>query len=135
VSLVLDASAVTAALIDTGSDGRWAEELLTTEGLVAPHLMPIEVANILRRAALVGDLSADAAGLAHADLLVLPGALFPYASLGERVWALRENLTASDACYVALAELLEAPLATLDNRLARASGPQCEFVTPDTGSF
>lgn len=130
MSLVVDASAVTAALMDVGPEGRWAEELLTAEGLAAPHLMPAEVANILRRAVLAGELSSDVAGLAHADLLSLPVSLFPYAPLAERVWELRSNLTAYDACYVALAEVLEAPLATLDARLARATGPRCAFLMP-----
>ena len=48
----------------------------------------------------------------------------------ERVWALRHNLTAYDAWYVAVAEALDCPLATLDRRLSRASGPACEVLTP-----
>jgi len=54
----------------------------------------------------------------------------PYAPLGPRVWELRENLTAYDAWYVALAEELGLPLATLDGRLSRAPGPRCEFTIP-----
>ena len=55
--------------------------------------------------------------------------LFPYASFAERIWALRQNVTCYDAWYVAVAEALSAPLATLDNRLAKASGPRCQFLT------
>jgi predicted nucleic acid-binding protein len=55
VTLVVDASMVVAGLTDSGADGRWAESLLAGDSLAAPHLMPVEVANILRRAALAGD--------------------------------------------------------------------------------
>ncbi len=130
MTLVVDASFVAAALVDTGSGGTWAEGVLARERLVAPHLMPVEVANILRRAALAGDVSRDAAALAHADLLDLRVELFPYAPFAHRVWELWPNLTAYDAWYVALAEALETRLATLDARLVRAAGPRCEFVTP-----
>jgi len=75
-------------------------------------------------------MSADAAGSAHRELLDLRVQLQPYADCGVRSWQLRHNITAYDACYVALAEILEVPLATLDLRLARASGPRCEFLTP-----
>ena len=102
--------------------------------LVAPHLMPAEVTNILRRAAARGEISADAAALAHADLLALRVDLFPYEPFASRVWELRENLTAYDAWYVALAEALSAQLATLDGALRRASGPRCGFLTPRGGA-
>jgi predicted nucleic acid-binding protein len=131
--LVVDAAAVVAALVDDGPDGRWAEGLLGGEPLAAPHLLPVEVASILRRAARAGALSPDAAALAHGDLLDLRVELFPYAPLAARVWALRDNVTTYDAWYVALAEFLDAPLATLDARLARAPGPRCRFALPPPG--
>jgi predicted nucleic acid-binding protein len=93
--------------------------------------MPVEVANILRRAAQVGNISADVAALAHGDLLQLGVALLPYEPFAERVWELRDNLTAYDAWYVAVAERLSAPLATLDDRLAGSPGARCEFATPN----
>jgi predicted nucleic acid-binding protein len=128
--LVVDASLVVAALIDSGKDGTWALELLGAEQLAAPHLMPVEVANILRRAVLKDDLSADSAALAHADLLALRIDLFPYGPFAARVWELRGNLTSYDAWYVALAETLDAKLATLDVRLSRSPGPRCLFAIP-----
>jgi predicted nucleic acid-binding protein len=132
--LVVDASVVVAALVDGGDDGTWAHELLGGDALAAPHLMPVEVANILRRAVRNGDLSADSAALAHADLLVLRVDLFPYGPFAARVWELRANLTSYDAWYVALAETLQAPLATLDARLARSRGPRCRFeLQPSEG--
>lgn len=130
MTAVVDASVVVAALIDDGPAGRWAEEVLTSTPLAAPHLMPGEAANILRRAALAGDVSDDIASLAHADLLALPVELFPYELLAGRIWDLRGAVTAYDGWYVALAEALGAPLATLDLRLARAPGPRCDFVSP-----
>ena len=130
MTVVVDASAVVAALVDGGSDGRWAESELVGQPLAAPHLMPVEAANILRRVALAGDLSADVASLAHDDLVQLRVELFEYEPQAERVWQLRNNLTAYDAWYVALAEALGAPLVTLDERISRASGPRCEVRLP-----
>ncbi len=130
MTLVVDASVVVAALVDTGTSGRWAEELLVSDDLAAPHLLPVEAGNILRRLALHGEISEDAAALAHADLLDLRVALFPYALDAWRAWELRHNLTTYDASYVALAESLEAELATLDARLAKALGSRCRFRLP-----
>jgi predicted nucleic acid-binding protein len=130
MTTVVDASVVAAALVDSGSLGDWAESVLLTGPLAAPHLLPVETANILRRMASVGDISADVAALAHGELLSLRTELFPYAPFGKRVWELRANVTAYDAWYVALAELLDAPLATLDGKLSRASGTACRFLTP-----
>jgi predicted nucleic acid-binding protein len=130
VTLVVDASMVVAGLTDSGAGGQWAESLLAGEVLTAPHLMPVEVANILRRAAAAGDISADVASLAHSDLLDLRVEFFPYQPCAGRVWELRENVTCYDAWYVAIAELLDAPLATLDDRLANCTGPRCQFLLP-----
>ena len=130
MTLVVDASLVVAALADAGDTGRWAEGVLLSDHLAAPHLMPVEAANILRRAVLAGDVSRDVASLAHADLQSVRLDLFPYAPVASRAWALRDNLTLYDAWYVALAELLDADLATIDRRLARAPGPECGFVLP-----
>jgi predicted nucleic acid-binding protein len=128
--VVVDASVVVAGLVDSGPDGRWAERVLAAGHLAAPHLLPSEVANILRRAALVGKISADAASFAHADLLALRVDLFPYAPFADRIWDLRGNVTCYDAWYVALAEHLGCPLATLDGRLARAPGLRCAVEQP-----
>ncbi len=130
MTLVIDASIVVSALIDGDSTGTWAESLLAADALGAPHLMPAETANILRRAAAAGEISADVASMAHADLLDLRVELFPYAPFASRAWELRSNITSYDAWYVAVAEFFGAKLATLDLRLSRAAGPRCEFVTP-----
>lgn len=127
---VVDASVVVAALIDGGALGGWAETVLQSSPLAAPHLMPVEAANILRRAVLAKDVSADVAGLAHSDLLALRVDLYPYAPFAPRVWELRLNLTAYDSWYVSLAETLGWPLATLDVKLTGATGPRCRFLSP-----
>jgi predicted nucleic acid-binding protein len=134
VTLVVDASLVVSALVDTGATGRWAESLLVGTPLNAPHLMPVEVANILRRAAARGEITSDVASIAHADLLDLRVELFPYAPFAPRVWELRDNVTSYDAWYIALAESLECNVATLDHRMVRAAGPRCGFETPPTAT-
>lgn len=129
MTVVVDASCVVAALVDSGDSGLWAESVLTGGTLVAPHLLPAEVANVLRRAAMSERISADTAALAHADLLELRVTLVPYEPFADRIWQLRATVSAYDAWYVALAEQLGAPLATLDRRLASAPGPRCEFLS------
>lgn len=130
MTLVVDASLIVAALIDSGPDGRWADGLLGSDALVAPHLLPVEVANVLRRAIIIGDVSADSASLAYSDLLDLRISLFAYAPFADRVWELRSTVSAYDAWYVAIAESIDAPLATLDHRLTTSSGTRCRFVAP-----
>src|SRR6185312_5823389 len=130
MTIVADASVVVAALVDGGADGEWARALLANQALTAPHLMPIEAANVLSRSVLRGELSDADAEMAHHDLVELPVALVPYAMLASRAWARRGHLTVYDACYVALAETLDAPLATLDRKLARAPGTRCQFRIP-----
>jgi predicted nucleic acid-binding protein len=130
MTLVVDASVLVAALIDGGADGIWADRVLGSDSLVGPDLLPAETANVLRRAALAGDISADSASLAHGDLLKLRIDLFAYEPFAERVWALRDTMSAYDAWYLALAESLDAPLATLDARLARSGSTRCRFVIP-----
>jgi predicted nucleic acid-binding protein len=125
---------VVAALVDSGTDGRWAEGLLADGPLAAPHLLMVEAANILRRSAASGAISAEQASMAHADLLDLRVELFPYAPFAARIWELRENVTCYDAWYVAVAETFNAPLATLDSRLASAPGPRCRFMVSEPSS-
>jgi predicted nucleic acid-binding protein len=130
VTTVVDASVVIAALVGTDDTGEWAESLLLEGQLAAPHLLPAEVASMLRRAVQSGDLSTDLATLAYADLLDLRIQLYPYAPFSVRVWELRDNVTPYDAWYVALAEFLEVPIATLDGKLAKAARTRCEFLMP-----
>lgn len=129
--VVADASAVVAMLADDGGDGAWAASRLSGRPILAPHLMPVEVADTLRRAVRTGATSTDAAALALADLVDLRVALFPFAPFARRTWDLRSHVRTYDAWYVAVAESLDAPLVTLDRRLAHAHRLVCEVWTPD----
>ncbi len=95
--------------------------------LVAPNLLPYEVANVLRRQVRAGLIGADRAQAAHRAAVDLQVQLWPYQVVAERVWALRDTLTSYDAAYCAVAELAQAPLVTLDGKLAMAPGPSCEI--------
>ena len=92
--------------------------------------MHAEVTSVLRREELSGHLSSDVAALARSDLNDLFVDMYPYGPFGERVWQLRRTVNAYDAWYVALAEAVNAPLATLDRKLVGAPGPTCDFETP-----
>ena len=129
MTLVVDASVLVAALTDTGSDGTWAEEFLASGPLVAPHLVLAETTNILRRLRAAVMLTSDDAEAAFRDLLDLPLGLQPFEPFADRVWQLKDNVTSYDAWYVAIAETFALPVATLDRRLARASGVRCEVRT------
>ncbi|MFI7586478.1 type II toxin-antitoxin system VapC family toxin [Spongisporangium articulatum] len=128
---VCDASAIVAALTSDEADGQWAAQLLAMSDLAAPHLALFESANILRRLELSGALPSGEAAQAHADLLRLPLQVWPYEVLAERSWQLRGHLSIYDASHVALAELLDVPLVTLDRGIAGAPGPRCTVLVPD----
>jgi predicted nucleic acid-binding protein len=130
VSAVVDASVLVAATADSGAEGVWAEKVLREGNLVAPHLALVEAANILRRFELAGRLSRLEAGEAAQDILLLGLELVPFAPFAERIWELRVNITSYDAWYIAVAERIELPLATLDRRLAAAPGTHCRFLLP-----
>jgi predicted nucleic acid-binding protein len=128
VTFVVDASAAVALVSQAVGTGPWVRRAVAAEALAAPELMLFEAANLLRRLVLRGGRDAASASLAHADLLAMSVERYPYSFMARRAWQLRDNLTLFDASYVALAELLDAPLVTLDARLARATGPRCAFL-------
>ena len=121
--IVLDASVVLEVLLrmpaDVALDGRLFR---SDETLHAPHLLDVEVAQVLRRYALAGEVEAERCQAALDDLAGLPLMRYPHDFLMRRVWELRDNLSAYDAVYIALAEALDAPLLTRDQRLANAPG-------------
>jgi predicted nucleic acid-binding protein len=131
MTLVIDASAAVALIAAPDEVGQWVAETADGHQLCAPHLLLPETASTLRRHVLTGELSPDAAALAHDDLVNMPFNLWTYRPLADRVWALRDAVTSYDATYVALAELLGVPLMTLDQRLVRSHAPRCNFLTPD----
>lgn len=122
--IVVDASAVVLGLLNDGE----ARTKLRDEAIVCPHLVDSEVAHALRAQVLRGEIGVDDA----------TGAIETWAQLGiervgvggllGRIWELRDNLSAYDATYVAVAEALEVPLLTADGRLAQAPGPRCTIM-------
>ena len=129
--ITCDASVLVALLVDGGPAGEWATSvLIPATDLLAPHLALFEAASILRRHQLAQIITADQAAQAHADLLDLPIDLWPYELLARRAWQLRENLSTYDGSYVALAEMTETMLVTLDARIARAPGFTCVIASP-----
>lgn len=127
---VWDASALVTLLLDPGPDGEWAAVQFARSDVAGPALVDFEVSNVIRRRERAGQVSADQAAQAHADLLDLRIERWAYQPLSRRVRELRENLTSYDASYVAVAELLDVPLITLDRRLSRAPGLKCAVLTP-----
>ncbi len=127
---VPDASTLVAALVDAGPEGRWARSILARGTLAGPELLLAEATNVLRRLEQAGQIPEFQAAVAQRDVMRLNVETFPYTPFAARVWELRRNLTAYDGWYVALAEALDCPLATLDRRLARSSGPACEIIVP-----
>ena len=130
MSIVVDSSVLVAALVDTGSDGNWAEAILARGALHAPELARVETVNTLRRLELAKRITGAEADAAFEDIMQLALELYPFEPFADRVWALRHSVTGYDACYVALAEALNLPLATLDGRLSRAGGVRCKFLAP-----
>jgi predicted nucleic acid-binding protein len=124
--IVVDASVLAPALADDDADGDRARERLRGEQLAAPELVDLEVVSTLRRAARTGRLEQGRSTQALADLAALPLRRVPHLPLLPRVWELRDNLTAYDAAYVALAEALDVLLLTADRPLERAAGVRCE---------
>jgi predicted nucleic acid-binding protein len=121
--IVVDASAAVELLLRTRRAERIAARVLDpTEELHAPHLIDIEVAQVLRRLVRSADLTPTRANLAIADFGDLAIERHAHGTLLRRIWALRAALSAYDGAYVALAEALAAPLVTCDGRLARAHG-------------
>lgn len=122
--IVLDASAAILALLNDGD----ARRSLATEAVAVPHLADSEVAHALRAQVLRGAVGADEAAAALAAWARLGVRRLGVVGLLSRVWELRDNVTAYDATYVALAERLACELVTADARLAQAPGPTCPIT-------
>jgi len=111
-------------LLDPGPDAEPIRERVESPGesLHVPHLLNIEVLNVLRRQTLRGILAEERGATVLQDLESIRMIRYPHVPLLERIWNLRGNLTPYDAAYIALAEALDAPLVTTDTRLAQARG-------------
>lgn len=127
--IVVDASAVLEVLLQTPAASRIARRIFASgESLHAPHLLDVEIAQVLRRYARTGVISAARGAEALADLADLPLHRYPHFVLLPRVWQTRNRLTAYDAAYLALAEALDARLLTRDRALASVGGARVEVV-------
>jgi predicted nucleic acid-binding protein len=119
--MVVDASVVLDVLLRVPSAAALQARLLQQPILHAPHLIDIEIAQVLRRHSLGARMDEQRGREALADFAALPIQRYPHTALLPRVWELRDNFTAYDAAYVALAEALDVPLLTRDRRLAAAA--------------
>jgi len=126
--LVLDASAALAAFLGTGVNSASIRVRIEAPGesLHAPHLLDVEMLHALRGLVLRGDVSWARSEEVREDFASLRWSRYSHVAFLDRIWELKDNLTAYDAAYVALAETLSAPLITTDARLARASGIRAE---------
>ncbi len=120
--LVLDASAAIDTLLGRPETDALSQRLLGDGDFHAPHLIDIEVLSALRRMVRKSDVTADRANDARFDFADLLLVRYPHQDLSARIWELRNSITAYDAAYVALAEVLEVPLITCDARLAGTMG-------------
>jgi len=120
--LVVDTSAVIAALGGSPPPPGLRERLGDDGDLHAPHLIDVEVLHALRRLVARGELAEDRALDVRADFEALSLVRYPHHPLADRIWELRDNLTAYDAAFVTLAEALGSPLVTCDAGLGRVPG-------------
>jgi predicted nucleic acid-binding protein len=133
--IVLDASAVVELILQTPAGRSVADRIADPAvGLHVPHLLDLEVAQALRRYAHRGEIDAAEAAEVLGHLRALDLQRHGHEPLLDRVWELRDNLSAYDAVYVALTEVLDATLLTCDRPLSRASGlaARIEFVEPSS---
>jgi len=127
--IVIDASALLEVLLRTPAAEAVEHRLFAPrETLHAPHLLDVEAAQVIRRYAANGDIDGERGRLALDDLTDFPLQRYPHDILLPRIWSLRNNLTAYDAAYVALAEVLDAPLLTRDRRLAAAARHAVQII-------
>lgn len=127
--IVVDASALYEVLAHGARASLVHATLAEVDGFAAPELIDVEVTGLVRRDASRALLDDTGCHQALNNLVDWPGERYPHRPFAWRVWELRDNVRTNDAYYVALAEALDAPLLTLDARLARATGPRCQILS------
>lgn len=125
--IVVDAGIVAAMLVDDSDTGSVVRDVVRGQSLYAPELVDLEVTSVLRKLVRRGTVPKVRARQALGDLIELPIERARHTMLLDRCWSLRDNFTAYDASYVALAEILQVPLLTGDARLAAAPGSRCRI--------
>ncbi|MEI6251810.1 MAG: type II toxin-antitoxin system VapC family toxin [Mycobacteriaceae bacterium] len=131
--LVVDASCLFEVVADTPRAAAIAERLAADTDQLAPHVIDVEVLGVIRAQYMRGLLDGTAASQAVADLRDWPGQRFSHRQFVDRAWELRDSVRGWDAFYVVLAEAFDAPLVTLDARLARAHGLRCRVEVVAAG--
>jgi predicted nucleic acid-binding protein len=126
--LVVDASVLVHALADDGAGGAQARASLAGQDMAAPEVVDLEVLAVLRRHVRARLVEPRHGELALAELRALPLQRAAHLPLLPRIWELRDNVSAYDAAYVALAETLDVELLTADARLAAAPGLRCQVT-------
>ena len=124
--IVVDTSAIMAALAGRPHIPELTELLARDADLHAPHLIDVEFLHALRRLVLTGQLSGDRADDARTDFADMSIIRYPHVPLADRIWALRDNVSAYDAAFVALAEVLDVPLITCDKHMARGTAHRAQ---------
>ena len=121
--IVLDASAALELLLRAGDHPGLVDRVLKSgDTLAAPHILDLEIAQVLRRFVIAGELTAARAREAIDDHLALGITRYPHDGLLQRVWQLRANCAAYNAAYIALAEAIDGVLITCDSRLSAVPG-------------
>ena len=133
MTIVVDASLLVAALVDSGPEGRWAEAVVSENALAAPEVVLFEATNILSRLERRREISQIEANGAMRDLHRRDLELLPFGPFADRVWELRHEMSGHDAWYLAVAEAFGLPLATLDRGLRRAAGTRRRLVVAKPG--
>jgi len=126
-NVVLDASAVVSYLFEDSVARARIKSLVDAAYLIAPVIMPFEVANVIRRRLSARMITPDAAENAWVGLAELDVEPWQWATLAPRIWELRGSITSYDASYVALAEIMQCPLITADAKLAAMAPPTCQI--------
>jgi predicted nucleic acid-binding protein len=127
--IAIDANAVVALLVDDAELGTSSRRAYAQHDLAAPDLLSYEVTSVLRKLCQLKTITDRVAEHALRDLNLLRVDTVPYGDIARRMWELRDSLSVYDAAYVAVAELFEVELLTFDQRVRRAPGPRCEFVS------
>jgi predicted nucleic acid-binding protein len=123
--IVVDNSVLVTALVDAGERGSRLARRMTAEPVAAPSLIDLEAVNVIRSLVRGGKLGLPAARRAVTAIPTLPIERYPHEPLVARIWELRDDLTAYDAAYVALAEVLSATLVTADSKVRGTPGAAC----------
>jgi predicted nucleic acid-binding protein len=119
--IVVDTSAMIDALLGRGDNARLRDRIASDGDVHAPHLIDVEFIHALRRLVAGRAISIERADACREDFALTAIRRYPHVDLRERIWELRSNFSAYDAAFVSLAEALDAPLVTVDARLARSA--------------